>query len=223
MNWLLVITLIIILLLMIHGWRKGMLRILFSIVAIVVLIVLVAFATPHISGFIKEHTGVYTALEERCTEKFQQQAGEEAGQSAESVFAAAGISFPEKVTSYLQESSADLLENTGIGQAIGQRTADLILSGASFLIALILAVILVKLIDHALKIVDHIPILKGINRGLGLLAGIFEAYILISLFFLFVALIAGTEAGKLLTGFIDESRFLSFLYDQNILWKFLSK
>ena len=63
-----------------------MLRILFSIVAIVVLIVLVAFATPHISGFIKEHTGVYTALEERCTEKFQQQAGEEAGQSAESVF-----------------------------------------------------------------------------------------------------------------------------------------
>ena len=72
MNWLLVIILIIILLLMIHGWRKGMLRILFSIVAIVVLIVLVAFATPHISGFIKEHTGVYTALEERCTEKFQQ-------------------------------------------------------------------------------------------------------------------------------------------------------
>ena len=58
-----------------------MLRILFSIVAIVVLIVLVAFATPHISGFIKEHTGVYTALEERCTEKFQQQAGEEAGQA----------------------------------------------------------------------------------------------------------------------------------------------
>ena len=52
MNWLLVIILIIILLLMIHGWRKGMLRILFSIVAIVVLIVLVAFATPHISGFI---------------------------------------------------------------------------------------------------------------------------------------------------------------------------
>ena len=75
MNWLLIIILIIILLLMIHGWRKGMLRILFSIVAIVVLIVLVAFATPHISGFIKEHTGVYTALEERCTEKFQQQAG----------------------------------------------------------------------------------------------------------------------------------------------------
>ena len=81
-----------------------------------------------------------------------------------------------------------------IGQAIGQRTADLILSGASFLIALILAVILVKLIDHALKIVDHIPILKGINRGLGLLAGIFEAYILISLFFLFVALIAGDRS-----------------------------
>ena len=62
MNWLLVIILIIILLLMIHGWRKGMLRILFSIVAIVVLIVLVAFATPHISGFIKgTYRSVYCA------------------------------------------------------------------------------------------------------------------------------------------------------------------
>ena len=144
---------------------------------------------------------------------------EEGANTASSV---AGISLPEKVTAYLTDSGEAAVESSGIYQTLGGRAADLILAGASFLIALILAIIIIKLIDKGLGIVDHIPILKGINRTLGLFAGAVEGYILVSLFFLFVALIAGTELGGILTSYINQSRFLSFLYYQNIILKFFA-
>ena len=222
MNWMLIIVLIIFLLMIIRGWRKGLLRILFGLIAILVLIGLVSFVTPYVSGFLKEHTGIYTMIEERCTRQIQERIENGMESSVGQDSAVAGISLPEKVTSYLTDSGETVLESSGIYQTLGERAADLILAGAAFLIALILAIIIVKLIDKGLGIVDHIPVLKGINRILGLFAGIFEAFILVSLFFLFVALIAGTEIGETLTGYIDESEFLSFLYYQNIILKFFS-
>ena len=218
----LIIVLIIFLLMIIRGWRKGLLRILFGLIAILVLIGLVSFVTPYVSGFLKEHTGIYTMIEERCTRQIQERIENGMESSVGQDSAVAGISLPEKVTSYLTNSGETALESSGIHQTLGERAADLILAGAAFLIALILAIIIVKLIDKGLGIVDHIPVLKGINRILGLFAGIFEAFILVSLFFLFVALIAGTETGEALTGYIDESEFLSFLYYQNIILRFFS-
>ena len=218
----LIIVLIIFLLMIIRGWRKGLLRILFGLIAILVLIGLVSFVTPYVSGFLKEHTGIYTMIEERCTRQIQERIENGMESSVGQDSAVAGISLPEKVTSYLTDSGETVLESSGIYQTLGERAADLILAGAAFLIALILAIIIVKLIDKGLGIVDHIPVLKGINRILGLFAGIFEAFILVSLFFLFVALIAGTEIGETLTGYIDENEPLSFLYYQNIILKFFS-
>lgn len=217
MNWLLIVVLIVFLLMTIRGWKKGLLRILFGLIAILVLIGLVSFATPHISGFLKEHTGIYTMIEEQCTRRIQEHTESGMEGSVDQGTAVAGISLPERVTSYLTDSGEAALESSGIYQTLGERAADLVLAGAAFLIALILAIIIVKLIDKGLGIVDHIPVLKGINRTLGLFAGIFEAFILVSLFFLFVALIAGTEIGETLTGYIDESKFLSFLYYQNVI------
>ena len=225
MNWLLIVILVVFLLLLIHGWRKGFLRILFSLAAILVLIGLVSFATPHISGFLKEHTGIYTMLEERCAERIQTRAEGEAetedSGDAPSESSVAGISLPQKAVAYLTDGG-DAAESGSVYQTLGGRAADLILSGASFLIALILAIIIVKLIDAGLGLVNHIPVLSGINRALGLFAGIFEGFLLVSIFFLFVALIAGTDLGKLLTGYIDESKFLSFIYQKNIILKFFS-
>lgn len=220
MNWLLVVVLVIFLIFIIRGWRRGLLRLLFSLISIIVLIVLVSYATPHISGFVKEHTGIYTMIENRCSENIQSHMEERIEDvSNRSV---TDISLPDKVMAYLTDSGKSTIADTGIYQEVGARAADLILAGISFFIALILAIVIVKLIDHALGIVNHIPIIKGINRTLGLLGGAFEAFIVVSLLFMFFALIAGTELGEIATECIDDSVILSCLYYQNLLLKFFS-
>lgn len=221
MNWLLIVVLAIFLILIVRGWRKGLLRLLFSLISIIVLIGLVSYATPHISGFVKEHTGIYTRIENRCAENIQSrvEGGIEVSIDQSAV---AGISLPDKVISYLTDSGESEIADTGVYQAVGSRAADLILAGVSFFIALILAIIIVKLIDHALGIVNHIPIIKGINRTLGLFGGAFEAFIIVSLLFMFFALIAGTDLGEMATESIDDSAVLSYLYYHNAILKFFS-
>lgn len=221
MNWLLIAVLTLFIIFMIRGWIKGLLRLLFSILSIVVLIILMSYATPHMNDFIKNHTGIYSKIETYCTEHIQTRAESEIETS---IYAAEGeeISLPDRAVSYLTEKGENALENSGVYESAGSRAADLIVSGAAFFVTLIGALILIKLIDRALGIVNHIPVLGGINRFLGLLGGGFEAFLLISLILLFVALIAGTELGMKAADYINDSQLLSYLYYKNIILKIFS-
>lgn len=98
-----------------------------------------------------------------------------------------------------------------------EATAELILKGIVFIIALIVVIVLLRIVYRLLGLANRIPIIKGINRILGMIGGAVEAYILVSLFFLFVSVIAGSQLGILLTGYIEDNEFLSFLYYYNVL------
>ena len=49
MNWLLLVVAGLILFCAVRGWRRGLLRILYSLVSVVLLIGLISYATPYIS------------------------------------------------------------------------------------------------------------------------------------------------------------------------------
>ncbi len=66
MSWMLIIVIIIFLLAIFRGWRRGLLRILFSLVSIIFLIWLFSALNPYISAFLKEHTGLYDRIETWC-------------------------------------------------------------------------------------------------------------------------------------------------------------
>lgn len=217
MNGLLLVILVIFLIFVIRGWRRGLLRLLFSVVSIVVLIALVAWATPHISTFLQENTGIYTMLEDKCTQSIQSRVESGLENSASQASDGTGVSLPEGIASYIAGGSETALAESGVYETAGSKAADWILAGAAFLIALILAILIVRIIGRVLGVVNRIPVIGGINRVLGLFAGGFEAYIAVSLLFLFIALIAGTSAGGAITDSIDGNALLSYWYDHNIL------
>ncbi|MCC8141181.1 MAG: CvpA family protein [Lachnospiraceae bacterium] len=184
MNWMLIIVVIIFLICILRGWIRGLLRLLFSLVSIVVLIGLISWATPYISNFFKNYTGIYDWIEERCAQR----------------------------TGGLLGIGLQLFSGSS-----SSTMADWILKGMSFLIALIVAWIIVRLIFRLLGLVNRVPVVKGINRALGLVGGAVEGYILVCLLFLFVSLISGTVFGETMVQNIESNPFLLFLYDSNIL------
>ncbi|MCD8301158.1 MAG: CvpA family protein [Clostridiales bacterium] len=186
MNWVLIIVLLIFLICIIHGWRKGFLRLLFSLLSFIILIGVISFATPYISRFLKNNTGIYAAIEERCAQTIGNRVG-------------TGLEFITGPTA-------------GVA-------ADWILKGASFLVALVAALIVVRIISRILGLIGKIPVIRGINKFFGLIAGGVEAYIIVSLLFLFISVIAGTGIGSSVTENINESQFLSLLYYNNIILK----
>ena len=105
---------------------------------------------------------------------------------------------------------------------LGSKLADWILAGISYFIALIAAGIIVSLIGRALRIVSRIPVIKGINRTLGIFAGGFQGLLLIWLLFLLLTLFAATDIGKMCIEQINQNVVLRYLYYDNALSKILT-
>lgn len=229
MNWLLIIVLLIIVFSAVRGFWRGLLRVLFSLVSVIVLIGLVTFATPHVSQFIADHTQIDTVISENISAKIQNSA-ETAVDSAISNqkegLEAAGISLPDVLEKHIFEKGVQGAEpavaDTGIYEQAGDQMAGIVIAVVSFLVALIFACIVVWLIGKATDVVNKIPIIKGINRFLGFFAGGFEGFIIVWLFFMLVSIISGSQLGQHLIHNINDSEFLAFLYNHNAVLAIVS-
>ena len=198
MNWLFWIVVAIIVFFAIRGWNRGLLRILYSLISVVLLIGLISYATPYVTSYIKENTGVYTLLQERCTQALKNRGEstiEEKTSEQTSNTEVAGVSLPEHVTSYITDSGNALLDQAGVYDMLGSKLADWILAGISYLLRDHCGII-VSLIGRALRIVSRIPVIKGINRTLGIFAGGFQGLLLIWLLFFAAYFICGNRPWK---------------------------
>ena len=230
MNWLLVVVLLIILFAAIHGACKGLLRVLFSLVSIVVLIVLVSFATPHVADFIQQHTGLDQRIAAQISDKMQasvETAAENTVESQQQGLESAGIHLPAALQKVLVKEGVSSAENTvsqsGIYDRTGEWMAGIIISVLAFLIALLIAAIIVGLIGKATDVVNHIPLIGGVNRFLGFFAGGFQGVILVWLLFALLSIMSVTSTGGVLTDSIEKNTFLSLLYQHNLVLSILGQ
>lgn len=94
--------------------------------------------------------------------------------------------------------------------------ATVLLNVISFVAAVILVQVLFHLVLGALDILSHIPLIGGVNRLLGLLLGLLQALFFLWLFFLILSMASASEWGLQLLGMVQDSSFLSYLYDSNL-------
>lgn len=116
----------------------------------------------------------------------------------------------------------DALRVLGMENAVSGYLADEILRWAAFLIALLLAGVLIRGIVFSLGIVSHLPILHGLNKTAGLLLGFAEGVVLVWIFFVIITVCASTSVGGQLLKMTAQSSILSWLYRNNLLLNWLS-
>ena len=116
----------------------------------------------------------------------------------------------------------DALRVLGMENAVSGYLADEILRWAAFLIALLLAGVLIRGIVFSLGIVSHLPILHGLNKTAGLLLGFAEGVVLVWIFFVVITVCASTSVGGQLLKMTAQSGILSWLYRNNLLLNWLS-
>ena len=125
----------------------------------------------------------------------------------------------------IEGSDMELLEALrvlGMENAVSGYLADEILRWAAFLIALLLAGVLIRGIVFSLGIVSHLPILHGLNKTAGLLLGFAEGVVLVWIFFVVITVCASTSVGGQLLKMTAQSSILSWLYRNNLLLNWLS-
>ena len=107
------------------------------------------------------------------------------------------------------------MEESGIYTQLAREIAVFVTQGIAFLAALVIAWLMISIISHLLGIVSRIPVLKGINRFLGLFAGGVYGLLMVWVAFAVIAVCGAGSVGQTAGALIRESRLLAFLYDNN--------
>ena len=229
MNWVFILVVLILLYHIVRGYKRGLLRIAYSLVSWIIVLVFVMWATPYVKSYIMENTSVFERIQNSCSEqlrnsmqeKQEAQLEDDAGDAVNGELAELGIGLPDSVITGLLEKAggaADtLFEESGIYDELAAQIADFIVQGIATFLALTAAWILVHILAQILGIVSHIPILSGINRTLGIFAGGLYGLILVWIAFYIIAVCSASEIGRMLISYIYESRLLTWIYENNIV------
>ena len=136
MNWLLIIIVLLLALCVVNGYRKGFLRMMYSMVSWVIMFALVTWATPYINTFLRDNTSIDQTIAVYCEQQIREKTAKQieqeaaavpgeaadetqpaAGQQAEGVeqnngqpadLTKLGVKLPDSVMNNISEKTADL-------------------------------------------------------------------------------------------------------------------
>lgn len=233
MNTLLIIVGIVFLLSVIIGYKRGLVKIIASLLATLVCIVLVFLISPSVSKWIQESTPLKETVKNKCIELLlpDETTGEEALQTEipreEQISMIEGADIPDVIQKMLLENNNnEVYTALGVqtfGEYIGAYVAKVIADILAFLITFVAVFIIVRIVLGMLNIVDKIPLVGGANHLVGGILGAGIGILIIWILFIVITLLYNTSLGVACMKGISESEILTKLYDSNILLKYITK
>lgn len=210
---------------MLYGHHKGFIRLTVSAAALAVTLILVNTAMPQVTDFLKNHTKIYSTFEESMKKAVGLDELDEALVNAREPSAQRSLIEEMPLPNQLKEA---LLENNnsevyrvlGVEQFtdyVARYLAGNLINILGFLVLFVVIFAAINILTLWLDLVARLPILSGINKLAGAVLGGLEGLIFLWVLCIFVTAFAGTENGRALLAQIENSPWLSFLYDHNML------
>ena len=224
-NWLFVAIVCLFLVFTLNGYRKGFLRIVVSFIGTVVIIIAVIALMPKVKEFVLENTTIYEATRQKVIHVFLNTIDDNDNEEGNNE-AIKSLNMPDIITDLLIEKNTSeiyqALMVTLFKDYISQYFAMLIVNAALFVGMFIVLSIIKGILLKSSDIIAKIPIIKGINRLLGAAIGVIQSVIITWIGFFGVIMFLGDELGyKLLEG-VNDSQFLTYLFNSNYLLRFIS-
>lgn len=233
MNALLIVVGIILLLSVIIGYKRGLVKIIASLLATLVCIVLVFLISPSVSKWIQDSTPLKDTVKNKCIELMlpNDTTGEDTLQTEisreQQISMIEGADIPDVIRKMLLENNnSEVYTALGVqtfGEYIGAYVAKVIADILAFLITFIAVFIIVRIALGMLNIVDKIPLVGGANRLVGGILGAGIGILIVWILFIVITLLYNTSFGVACMKGISESEILTKLYDSNILLKYITK
>lgn len=199
----------------IMGYKRGLLRSVWGITALIVSVVLTVMLRPYAAESFKNsnfatmiHDNVYSAMTERINE--QELFG--GGESGTTEILGIAYNLPEKYTEQAAESLAESAEKT-IAAAAASVT-DTVINIAVTVFLFLLIRIMLFVLYRILNIIFTLPVLKQTNKAAG---GIVQ--LIIALAFVYVAFAAAAITG---THLFDDTVLCRYMYDNNLILNLFS-
>ena len=212
MNWLLIGIVLVWAFFIAHGYTKGMLRMIFSLISWIVMLAVSLWINPYVSDFIIQNTQIDEEFEAECKVTLSEMVKEAGGEI--------NLNLPEPLEKAIfgEENIADvLLENTGVYDEVAHRITVFAMKGIAFFTSMIILSIVLIIIYMMIRVVEKAPVISQMNHLLGMALGAVKGLVFLWVVFFIVAMNTTTAIGTTLIPLINESAFLKFMYENNML------
>lgn len=220
MNWLFWGVLAVIVFFALRGYKRGFIKVAYSLVAIILSIVLVSVLTPHIKETLLTRTDMYDRLTKRCTQAVEKKYLSNSDEShipksEEDVLKGAKVNLPFAVKATVGVLTKGQATPEDFFEKAGRTVAMWLLCAISFVVTLILVGIVISVIEGALDLVAKLPLIHGTNQILGMGAGMLQGLLIVWVACIILTSLCATEMFDSVYELIEANKYLSFLYENN--------
>ncbi len=214
-NYLLIIFGIILLVCILRGARRGMVRIIFGLCSWIFLIWFVNFSTIYISDYLTINSPVEDIFQEHISEyihnRYTVAEEEENGSGAEAII---GIT-PENIKTEITETIQTSIDSTI--ELITEELSKEAIKGLSTIISVIIGSIFIWLIDQLLRYIGFVPGVRDVNRILGVAAGFGEGLLIIWVIMYLAECFPTTTYGEYILENTMSNQILLSVYQLNVI------
>ena len=230
-NWLLIVVLLYVVLSIGNGYRKGLVKMIVSVVALFVVIVISRNLAPRVEEYLQQRTTLYEQIQEK-TDVYVDEMLEEKFKNgllsiSDQAYAIEQLPLPKYIRAALTKNNVEqvyqVLGVSAFEDYISGVLAKVAVSAIAFVLSFAVAGIGVLILTQLIEGIFKLPGLSWLNRLGGAAVGGLKALIVLWVLCLVVTAAAGTKTGQQILGMIRESQILSAIYNHNYIMDWIAE
>lgn len=219
-NYLAIAVVMLFAILIFRGYRRGFLRILVYLIGMVGILLAVRACMPTVSEIVMNNTNIYSSVQQRINGSLLEMNSKNDNTLKENQTETINsYNMPSSIkNSLIENNTEDVYKNLLVEQFddyVSAFLAKKAVSVMSFFVLFIFFWLIFKIVLMIVHIIERIPIIKGLNKMAGAVVGGMEALIIVWVAFSGIIFFLGYETGNEVMGMINDSPFLTVLYNAN--------
>ncbi len=201
------------------GLRRGFVKTAFDMFGVLFGVILTVLISPAVASLMKGNDKIYDSIHTRIEDHVSVNFNMSDNKLVDYID---GLSLPDKVGDFLLDGGKAVNDAAQgsiekVNDKIADKLTDVVINGIAFIVTLVVVLILLAVAFFLLDLVSRLPMINGLNKTLGIVAGIVEAYIILSILGVVIMAISTTQLGIKLSAQIAANPVLSFIYQNNLI------
>ncbi len=215
MNWLQLVVGAFMLLMLLCGYKKGLIRMSVSLVSFLLSVVLTKILHPYVLSWMQDNAALQAMVQKRVAAVFTESTAAVVGSTDTGLN---GVSAGVDTTAAQVDNLYRLLGLDHLSNYLSEQLTGLIMTALCFLVLLVLVNVVVRIVFYILDLIMRLPGLSLMNRLSGAALGLVEAVFYIWVVLILAAILPDNALTTCIAEqFSREGSWLCYLKEANLL------